>query len=244
MRERCVTSKCCGAESELNVHTCWNFAGFAVRAGQPDGFDVLTQCKGCEFGLDVQVLMADSAKILDLNDELCWNAVETRLSHHFVFAVSVWLPSVVTFGDLRLHSVGVPDVHGKAGLSRELKARVLMDTLAVVRKAAGMRGQVSAGRPWLLVSSIRCADQPSLLDMPEIVPAYWSYLGIALVSVLRAQNLAKSVMCGCEPGTGKCARAETSVNCSDGVSVPRLPRGCGSRKERTSDVDVIATCTA
>ena len=94
-------------------NTCWIFAGFAVRAGQPDGFDVLTQCKGCEFGLDVQVLMADSAKILDLNDELLWNAVETRLSHHFVFAVSVWLPSVVTFGDLRLHSVGVPDVHGK-----------------------------------------------------------------------------------------------------------------------------------
>ena len=104
--------------SEFNVHTCWIFAGFVVRAGQPDGFDGLTQCEGCEFGLDVQVLMADRANTLDLNDELLWNAVETRLSHHFVFALSVWLPSVVTFRDLRLHGVGVPDVHGKAGLSQ------------------------------------------------------------------------------------------------------------------------------
>ena len=140
------------------------------------------QCQGCEFGLDVQVLMADSASTVDLNDELLWNAVETCLSRHFVFVVSVWLPSVVTFRDLRLHGVGVPDVHGKAGLSRGLKAWVRMDTLAVVRKSAGTRGRVSAGRPWLLVSSIRCADQPSLLDMPEIVAACLSRSHVVLSS--------------------------------------------------------------
>ena len=80
-------------------------------------------------------------------------------------------PSEVSFGDRRLRGVCVPEVYGLAGLSPELKAKVHMGTLAAFRTAAGMKAHESAGRPWLLVTSARRAEQPSLLDIPEVADA-------------------------------------------------------------------------
>ena len=77
--------------SEYDARTFWIFVGFAGRAGLPDGLGVLTRSKGQEYGLDVQVVVADSVNNVDLLDDLVWNAVETRLARSSVFAASVWV---------------------------------------------------------------------------------------------------------------------------------------------------------
>ena len=76
-----------------------------------------------------------------------------------MFAASVWLPSGVSFGNRQTRGVCVPDVYGVAGLSPELKAKVRTGTLVAVRTATVIKAHERAGRPWLLVTSARRADQ-------------------------------------------------------------------------------------
>ena len=173
---------------------------FAGHAGLPDGLDVLTRSKGRE------VVLANNVNNVDLLDDLVWNAVKARLTRLSVFAASMWSPSDVSFGDRRLRGVYVPEVHGVAGLTPELKAKVRTCTLTADRTAAGMKAQEDAGRHWLLVTSARRADQPSLLDIPEVAaasvyevshrlpggneqaPSLNTFLTSALVSIVHAQQ--------------------------------------------------------